>query len=87
MPEKILTSFQSVHEQNFDEQDALNRFKNAIFRAGEIEKNAEGMSSQGISHGFLYLHPKFISIIKIPTSTCINFIVTFFIMSDNALFL
>lgn len=55
MPEKILTSFQSVHDQNFDEQDVFNKFKNAILRAGEIERNAEGMSSQGMSHGFLYL--------------------------------
>lgn len=57
MPEKILTSFQTVNDQNVNEQDAFNKFKSAILRAGEIERNAEGMSSQGMSHGFIYLYP------------------------------
>lgn len=47
MPEKIITSFQSVHDQNIDEEDVLNKFKGAILRAGEIERDVEGMSSQG----------------------------------------
>lgn len=51
MPEKLLTSFQSVHDQNVDEQDAFNKFKSAILRAGEIERNAEGMSSQANLQG------------------------------------
>ncbi|XP_074367374.1 uncharacterized protein LOC141707857 isoform X2 [Apium graveolens] len=46
MPEKILTSFQSVHDQDVDEQDALNKFKSAILCAGEIERKAEGMSAK-----------------------------------------
>ncbi|WOH00022.1 hypothetical protein DCAR_0519378 [Daucus carota subsp. sativus] len=51
MPEKILTSFQTVNDQNVNEQDAFNKFKSAILRAGEIERNAEGMSSQANMQG------------------------------------
>lgn len=62
MPEKIITSFQSVHDQNVDEEAALNKFKSAIIRGGEIERNVEGISAHGISYCFLYLYIKFMAL-------------------------
>lgn len=86
MPEKILTSFQSVHDQNVDEQDAFNKFKSAVLRAAEIKRNAEGMSSLGMSH-VLCPFPKLNSIFKTLKSPyinllfiiCFNYIVYFFL--------
>lgn len=56
IPEKIITSFQLVHDQNVDEEAALNKFKSAIIRGGEIERNVEGISTHGISYSFLHLY-------------------------------
>ncbi|XP_074370810.1 uncharacterized protein LOC141711967 [Apium graveolens] len=51
MPEKIITSFQSVHDQNVDEEAALNKFKSAVIRGGEIERNVENISAHGNLQG------------------------------------
>lgn len=51
IPEKIITSFQSVHDQNVDEEAAFNKFKSAIIRGGEIERNVEGISVHGNLQG------------------------------------
>lgn len=60
LPEKIVTSYHSVHDQNVDEEAAFNKFKSVIFRGGEIERNVEEMSAHGILYFFLYLYLKLV---------------------------
>lgn len=43
-----------MHDQNIDEEVVLNKFKGAILRAGEIERDVEGMSSQGMSYAYIF---------------------------------
>lgn len=52
MPEKILTGFQLVHDENVNEEAALNKCKDAVTRVGEIERDVESISAQGKSRGF-----------------------------------
>ncbi|WOG98182.1 hypothetical protein DCAR_0417523 [Daucus carota subsp. sativus] len=51
LPEKIVTSYHSVHDQNVDEEAAFNKFKSVILRGGEIERNVEEMSAHGSVQG------------------------------------
>lgn len=51
MPEKIVTGFHSVLDENVNEEAALNKCKDAVNRVGEIEKNVEIMSAQGNVQG------------------------------------
>ncbi|XP_060184438.1 uncharacterized protein LOC132614101 [Lycium barbarum] len=50
-PEKIVTAFQLVHDENVNEEDALNKCKDAVFRVGEMESDIENLSSQGNLEG------------------------------------
>ncbi|KAK4360108.1 hypothetical protein RND71_022337 [Anisodus tanguticus] len=50
-PEKIVTAFQLVHDENVNEEDALNKCKDAVFRVGEMESDIENLSSQGNLQG------------------------------------
>lgn len=50
-PEKIVTAFQLVHDENVNEEDALNKCKDAVFRIGEMGKDIDNLSSQGILQG------------------------------------
>ncbi|WMV52983.1 hypothetical protein MTR67_046368, partial [Solanum verrucosum] len=47
-PEKIVTAFQLVHDENVNEEDALNKCKHSVFRVGEMENDIENRSSQVI---------------------------------------
>uniref|UniRef100_A0A5B6Z3U9 Putative regulation of nuclear pre-mRNA domain-containing protein 1B-like n=1 Tax=Davidia involucrata TaxID=16924 RepID=A0A5B6Z3U9_DAVIN len=51
MPEKIVTAFQSVHDENINEEAALNKCKAAVRRVGKIEKDIESTSTQGNQQG------------------------------------
>ncbi|KAH7854703.1 hypothetical protein Vadar_016937 [Vaccinium darrowii] len=53
MPEKILTAFQSAHEENVSEENALNKCKAAASLVGKMEKDVEITSAQGNQHGSL----------------------------------
>ncbi|KAK4369679.1 hypothetical protein RND71_009154 [Anisodus tanguticus] len=50
-PEKIVTAFQLVHDENVNEEDALNKCKDAVFCVGEMESDIETLSSQGNLQG------------------------------------
>ncbi|XP_009771164.1 uncharacterized protein [Nicotiana sylvestris] len=50
-PEKIVTAFQLVHDENVNEEDALNKCKDAVFCAGEMESDIENLTSQGNLQG------------------------------------
>ncbi|XP_006352321.1 regulation of nuclear pre-mRNA domain-containing protein 1B-like [Solanum tuberosum] len=50
-PEKIVTAFQLVHDENVNEEDALNKCKHSVFRVGEMENDIENRSSQGNLQG------------------------------------
>lgn len=47
IPEKIVTAFQLVHDENVNEEDALNKCKDAVFRVGEMENDIGNLPSQG----------------------------------------
>ncbi|KAM7505171.1 hypothetical protein LguiB_004075 [Lonicera macranthoides] len=51
MPEKILTGFQLVHDENVNEEAALNKCKDAVTRVGDIERDVESISAQGNLQG------------------------------------
>ncbi|CAN4114619.1 unnamed protein product [Withania somnifera] len=46
-PEKIVTAFQLVHDENVNEEDALNKCKDAVFRIGEMKSDIENLAPQG----------------------------------------
>lgn len=50
-PEKILTAFQSVHDEYSNEEDALNKCKAAVHHVEKIEDDVENTSNQGIHQG------------------------------------
>ncbi|KAM3328155.1 regulation of nuclear pre-mRNA domain-containing protein 1B [Capsicum galapagoense] len=50
-PEKIVTAFQLVHDENVNEEDALNKCKDAVFRVGEMGRDIDNLSSQGNLQG------------------------------------
>ncbi|KAA8516294.1 hypothetical protein F0562_016587 [Nyssa sinensis] len=50
-PEKIVTAFQSVHDENVSEDAALNKCKAAVRRVGKMEKDIESTSTQGNQQG------------------------------------
>lgn len=47
MPEKIVTAFQSVHDEHFKEDTALNKCMATVEHIGKIEKEFEISCSQG----------------------------------------
>ncbi|GMP98109.1 hypothetical protein CsSME_00046121 [Camellia sinensis var. sinensis] len=47
MPEKIVTAFQSVHDENVTEEAALNKCKAAASLVGKMEKDVESTSAHG----------------------------------------
>ncbi|KAL2482948.1 ENTH/VHS family protein [Forsythia ovata] len=51
MPEKILTAFQLVHDEDVNEEAALNQCRTAVSRVQEMEKDVENVSSQGNLQG------------------------------------
>ncbi|XP_058080116.1 actin cytoskeleton-regulatory complex protein PAN1-like [Magnolia sinica] len=51
MPEKIVTAFQSVHDEHFKEDTALNKCKAAIRRVGKMEKDVDNACIQGNQQG------------------------------------
>lgn len=51
IPEKIVTAFQLVHDENVNEEDALNKCKDAVFRVGEMENDIGNLPSQGNLQG------------------------------------
>ncbi|CAN6443164.1 unnamed protein product [Victoria cruziana] len=46
-PEKIVSAFQSVHDDHFNEDTALNKCKAAIRRVGKMEKDVDDARSHG----------------------------------------
>ncbi|XP_055827494.1 uncharacterized protein LOC129895754 [Solanum dulcamara] len=46
-PEKIVTAFQQVHDEHVNEEGALTKCKESVFRVGEMENDTENLSSQG----------------------------------------
>ncbi|CAA2983896.1 Hypothetical predicted protein [Olea europaea subsp. europaea] len=51
IPEKILTAFKLVHDEDVNEEAALNQFRSAVPHVQEIEKDVENISSQGNLRG------------------------------------
>ncbi|KAI7992594.1 Regulation of nuclear pre-mRNA domain-containing protein 1B [Camellia lanceoleosa] len=51
MPEKIVTAFQSVHDENVTEEAALNKCKAAASLVGKMEKDVESTSAHGDQQG------------------------------------
>ncbi|XP_022853877.1 regulation of nuclear pre-mRNA domain-containing protein 1A-like, partial [Olea europaea var. sylvestris] len=51
IPEKILTAFKLVHDEDVNEEAALNQFRSAVPHVQEIEKDVENISSQGNLQG------------------------------------
>lgn len=47
MPEKIITAFQSVHDDNGDEEVVLNNCKSAVQIMGKLQKNVDETGAQG----------------------------------------
>ncbi|KAK1316917.1 hypothetical protein QJS10_CPA05g00668 [Acorus calamus] len=47
MPEKIVTAFQSVHDEHFNEDTALNKCKTAVRRVAKMEKDVDDTCAQG----------------------------------------
>ncbi|KAK9290414.1 hypothetical protein L1049_008583 [Liquidambar formosana] len=51
MPEKVLTAFQSVHDEYCNEETALNKCKTAVNHVGKIEDAVENTSTLGNQQG------------------------------------
>ncbi|KAJ4980058.1 hypothetical protein NE237_010838 [Protea cynaroides] len=49
--EKIITAFQAVHDEHFNEDTALNKCKAAIRLVGKMEKDVDNACTQGNQHG------------------------------------
>lgn len=47
MPEKIVTAFQTVHDEQVNEEAALNKCKTAVQNVGKLEVDAENTSGEG----------------------------------------
>lgn len=47
MPEKIVTAYQTVSEEHFNEDTALNKCKSVVSRVGKMEKDVENVGIQG----------------------------------------
>uniref|UniRef100_A0A1D1YW22 Regulation of nuclear pre-mRNA domain-containing protein 1B n=2 Tax=Anthurium amnicola TaxID=1678845 RepID=A0A1D1YW22_9ARAE len=47
MPEKIVTAFQSVHDEHLNEDAALNKFLSAVQQVGKLEKEVDEACNQG----------------------------------------
>lgn len=47
LPEKIITAFQVVHDENTNEKAALNKCKDALSHFKEMEKDIANISSHG----------------------------------------
>lgn len=50
-PEKIVTAYQSVLDEHFNEDAALNNSKAVFLHVGKMEKEVDGACTQGIPHG------------------------------------
>lgn len=50
-PEKIVTAFQLVHDENVNEEGALTKCKDAVFRVGEMKSDIENLGSLGNLQG------------------------------------
>ncbi|CAK9149764.1 unnamed protein product [Ilex paraguariensis] len=48
IPERIVTAFHLVHDANVNEEAALDKCKDAVRRAGEMDKDVDNMSAQGM---------------------------------------
>jgi len=55
MPEKIVTAYQSVLDQHFDEDTALNKCKSTVGVLERINKDVNDASTNGKDISFLYL--------------------------------
>lgn len=51
LPEKIITAFQVVHDENTNEKAALNKCKDALSHFKEMEKDIANISSHGTPQG------------------------------------
>uniref|UniRef100_A0A0E0RD70 CID domain-containing protein n=1 Tax=Oryza rufipogon TaxID=4529 RepID=A0A0E0RD70_ORYRU len=51
MPEKIVTAYQSVLDQHFDEDTALNKCNNAVSVLDRMDKDVDDACTQGIQQG------------------------------------
>uniref|UniRef100_A0A0D9XWI0 CID domain-containing protein n=1 Tax=Leersia perrieri TaxID=77586 RepID=A0A0D9XWI0_9ORYZ len=51
MPEKIVTAYQSVLDQHFDEDTALNKCNSAVSVLDRMDKDVDDACTQGIQHG------------------------------------
>uniref|UniRef100_A0A5B6Z5R5 Putative regulation of nuclear pre-mRNA domain-containing protein 1B-like n=1 Tax=Davidia involucrata TaxID=16924 RepID=A0A5B6Z5R5_DAVIN len=51
MPEKIVTAFQSLHDENINEAAALNKCKAAVHCVEKMERDFESTSTQGNQQG------------------------------------
>uniref|UniRef100_A0A0E0BEU6 CID domain-containing protein n=1 Tax=Oryza glumipatula TaxID=40148 RepID=A0A0E0BEU6_9ORYZ len=51
MPEKIVTAYQSVLDQHFDEDTALNKCNNAVSVLERMDKDVDDACTQGIQQG------------------------------------
>jgi regulator of Ty1 transposition protein 103 len=47
MPEKIVTAYQSVFDQHFDEDAALNKCKSTVSVLEKLKKDIEDASTKG----------------------------------------
>lgn len=56
MPEKIITAFQSVHDEHVNEDTVLNKCKAAVRRVGKMEKDVEDASIHGKTKPFEILY-------------------------------
>ncbi|CAK9180815.1 unnamed protein product [Ilex paraguariensis] len=70
IPERIVTAFHLVHDANVNEEAALDKCKDAVRRAGEMDKDVDNMSAQAHAH----IHQKQILIILLPRISCTFFI-------------
>ncbi|XP_021662225.1 formin-like protein 7 isoform X2 [Hevea brasiliensis] len=55
LPEKILTAFQSVIDEHFDEEAALNKCSTAVFHVGKIREEMENGSTLGNQQGSTFV--------------------------------
>ncbi|XP_057949253.1 uncharacterized protein LOC131144568 [Malania oleifera] len=51
LPERIVTAFQSVHDEHLNEETALNKCEGAVLCVGKLEKDVESTFSQGNERG------------------------------------
>ena len=75
MPEKIVSAFQSIYDENTHEEAALNKCEAALRIVGKMEKAIESTSIQG--NNLLIIFQNEVSVVRLCNLCDLRFIFTF----------